>query len=127
MNRWIKICIVALSLNAASAFAATAGMDMSGVPMDKGIQPKTVTHQGNGKVAEVNVARSSVKLSHEAIKSLGWAAMTMSFNVVNVALLQGLKAGDAVTFELSQGSKPGSWVITRITPPSKYASSGAVI
>jgi Cu/Ag efflux protein CusF len=73
-------------------------------------------HQGAGKVVSVNVKALTVRLAHDAIKSLGWQSMTMDFRVANSALLDGIKAGDAVTFELDQGDKPGEWQIIRILP-----------
>jgi Cu(I)/Ag(I) efflux system protein CusF len=119
-----QIVLISLLLSG-NAFADMSGMDMSNMPMHKkmdrsnmheGMKMESATHQGKGKVVEVNLAKSSIKLSHEAIKSLDWPAMTMKFNVANAALLQNIKAGDAVEFELSPGSKTGSWLITRITP-----------
>ncbi len=58
----------------------------------------------------------SLCIAHEAIKSLGWPGMTMNFSVVKASLLEGLKAGAAVAFELSKGDKKGQWQIIRITP-----------
>lgn len=61
-------------------------------------------------------AMQKVKLAHEPIKSLGWPAMTMDFKVTNSALLDGVKAGDAIIFDLEQGGRPGEWDIARIVP-----------
>ena len=108
-----QVWIIGMLLSGA-VLSAAAEQPMAGMKM----QEKTAqaTHQGNGKVVSVDRAKSSIKLAHEAIKSLGWPGMTMDFNVENAALLDGLKAGDAVTFELGQGNKPGKWLIIRITP-----------
>lgn len=70
-------------------------------------------HQGTGKVVAVNRGKSSIKLAHDAIKSLGWPAMTMDFSVAKASLLDGLKAGDAVQFELRQ-AKSKRWEIVKI-------------
>ena len=103
--------LLALGLMSAPAFADNQHTDqaMNGAS-------KQGIHQGKGKVVSVDKAKATVKLAHEPIKSLGWPGMTMDFTVANAALLKGLKAGDAVTFDLGQGSKPGEWPITRITP-----------
>ena len=110
-KKWIWISGMLLS---GTVLPAAAEQPMAGMKM----QEKTAqaSHQGTGKVVAVDRAKSSIKLAHEAIKSLGWPSMTMDFSVANAALLEGIKAGDAVTFELGQGSKPGNWLITRITP-----------
>ena len=76
---------------------------------------KPAVHHGSGKVVAVNADALTVKLEHKPIESLGWPGMTMDFSVANAKLLEGLKAGDAVAFELGQSSKPGRWLITRIT------------
>ena len=96
-----------------AALPASAEQPMAGMEMKK--ETAQVTHQGTGKVVSVDNAKLTVKLAHGAIKSLGWPGMTMDFNVANAALLEGLNAGDAVTFELGKGDKPGKWLITRIT------------
>lgn len=108
-----RIWIIGLLLSGA-AMPALAGQTMAGMEM----QEKTAQagHQGTGKVVSVDKAKLTVKLAHEAIKSLGWSGMTMDFKVANAALLDNLKAGDAVTFELGKGDKKGQWQITRITP-----------
>ena len=77
--------------------------------------PQQVSHQGTGKVVSVDLAKLRVKLAHEPIKSLGWSAMMMDFSVSDASLLDGLKAGDAVRFELRK-LKPDDlvWVIVKI-------------
>lgn len=94
-----------------AALPVFAGQPMGGMEMHE----KTVqaTHQGTGKVVSIDKAKLTVKLAHEAIKSLDWPGMTMDFKVADAALLDGLKVGDAVRFELSQ-SKPMEWVIVKI-------------
>ena len=108
--KWI-FCMLVASLISAPVLAAQEQHDT-----DAQGTAKPGVHQGIGKVVSVNANALSVKLAHEAIKSLGWPGMTMDFNVANAALLEGLKAGDAVTFELGQAGKPGQWLIIRIMP-----------
>lgn len=104
--------ILGLLLSGA-ALPAFAGQPMDGMEM----QEKTVqaSHQSTGKVLSVDKAKLTVTLAHEAIKSLGWPGMKMDFKVADAALLDGLKAGDAVRFELRQ-HKPeeSAWVIVKI-------------
>ncbi|MEO8332540.1 MAG: copper-binding protein [Gallionella sp.] len=108
-----QIWMIALLLSG-TALPALAELPMTGMEMKK--VAAQASHQGAGKVVSVDKSKLTVKLAHEAIKSLGWPGMTMDFNVMNAKLLEGLKAGDLVTFELGQGNKPDEWLIIRITP-----------
>ncbi len=108
----IRIGIIALLL------AGVASLPLAAKPMADIEAQKTtqqVSHQGTGKVVSVDRAKLRVKLAHEPIKSLGWSAMMMDFSVSDASLLDNLKAGDAVRFELRQ-LKPDDlvWVIVKI-------------
>lgn len=97
-------CVVPLPL---------AAQPMAGMEAQKKTAPDS--HQGTGKVVSVDRAKLRIKLAHEPIQSLGWSAMMMDFSVVNASLLDGIKAGDTVRFELRQ-LKPEDlvWVIVKI-------------
>ena len=73
------------------------------------------SHQATGKVVSIDRAKLRIKLAHDPIKSLDWPGMTMDFSVVKASLLDGLKEGDAVQFELWK-SKPEEpvWMIVKI-------------
>ncbi|MEW5944261.1 MAG: copper-binding protein [Pseudomonadota bacterium] len=73
------------------------------------------THRGEGKVNKVEADKNKINLTHGPIKSLGWAGMTMDFQVRDKAVLNGIKPGQQVEFEVvSEG--PGQFYIIRITP-----------
>jgi Cu/Ag efflux protein CusF len=72
-----------------------------------------ISHQGTGKVMAIDHEKLSIKLANDAIKSLGWPPMTMDFSVAKASLLDGLRAGDAVQFELRQ-AKSKKWDIVKI-------------
>lgn len=107
-----QIGIIALLL-AGVAPLPLAAQPMAGMEMQK--KTAQASHQGAGKVVAVDRAKSRIKLAHEPIKSLGWSAMSMDFNVVKTSLLDGLKEGDAIRFELRQ-LKPDdlTWTIVKI-------------
>ena len=86
---------------------------MAGMEAQK--KTEQASHQGTGKVVSVDRAKLRIKLAHEPIKSLGWSAMSMDFNVLKSSLLDGLNEGDAVQFELGK-TKPEElvWVIVKI-------------
>jgi len=98
--------------------AGVAPLSLAAQPMaDMEMQKETeqASHQGTGKVVSVDRAKLRIKLAHEPIKSLGWSAILMDFSVVKASLLDGIKAGDAVRFELGK-TKPEElvWVIVKI-------------
>ncbi|GAB3245169.1 efflux RND transporter periplasmic adaptor subunit [Chitinimonas naiadis] len=72
-------------------------------------------HHGVGKVEALSA--QEVTLSHEAIASVGWGAMTMPFKLAKPALTQGIKVGDRVGFDFVAAD--GGFVIQR------FGQSGA--
>ena len=107
-----RVGIIALLL-AWAAPLPLAAEPMAGMEVHE--ETAQTRHQGFGKVVSVDRAKSRIKLAHEPIKSLGWSSMKMDFIVTDASMLDGLKAGDAVRFELGQ-SHPDDliWVITGI-------------
>ena len=79
--------------------------------------PAAALHRGRGKVNAIDAGTGFIELDHEPIPSMKWQSMTMGFVVENKAELGGLKAGDAVEFEMRPKPNPdGDFVITRIAP-----------
>jgi len=76
---------------------------------------KAQLHQGQGKVNHVDVAGEKVNLTHGPIESLGWPGMTMDFKVKDKAILNGIKHGQKVEFDVVKEG-PGKFFITRIAP-----------
>lgn len=72
-------------------------------------------HQAEGTVDSVDAKTGMVTISHGAVASLKWPAMTMEFKAANDALLKSLKPGSAVAFEFVE-RQPGEWVITGVKP-----------
>ena len=58
-------------------------------------------------------AHATVTIAHDPITSLNWPAMTMDFRATDPALLQPLKPGQKVDFEMIE-EPPGEYVIVRI-------------
>lgn len=74
-------------------------------------------HVGNARINAVDNGAGKIDLSHDPIPSLNWPAMTMGFRVEDKTLLQGLKPGDRINFEMrGEPDKDGDYVITRIQP-----------
>ncbi|MDR2612533.1 MAG: copper-binding protein [Deltaproteobacteria bacterium] len=65
-----------------------------------------------GVVKEIDAAGTAVVLDHEAIPALRWEGMTMRFPVEDPTLLEGLREGDEIRFDLR---------ITGTGPDAAYA------
>ncbi|HET7061337.1 MAG TPA: efflux RND transporter periplasmic adaptor subunit [Nitrosospira sp.] len=80
-------------------------------------------HRGTGRVEAVDWTRATVTINHEPIASLGWPAMNMSFRVSDPSLLNSLKPGQQVDFEIVE-KPPGEYIVTRIRPAQPKESAG---
>ncbi|NEX91255.1 efflux RND transporter periplasmic adaptor subunit [Caulobacter sp. 17J65-9] len=74
--------------------------------------PASALHETVGRIEQVT--SKSVTLSHEAVPTLGWPAMTMSFRLEDPALVRGLKPGDRVRFAFDQPAAGPT--VRRISP-----------
>ena len=107
-----QVLLMALLLTG-TTLSVFAEQPMVGMKMQK--KSEQASHQGTGKVVSVDRAKLRIKLAHEPIKSLDWPGMTMEFSVARAALLDGIKEGDAVQFELGKTKPEDSvWVIVKI-------------
>jgi Cu(I)/Ag(I) efflux system membrane fusion protein len=60
------------------------------------------------------LSNGQITISHEAVSSIGWPAMTMQFKLEPPGLAKGLKVGDRVAFGFEQ--RPDGPVVRRISP-----------
>lgn len=74
-----------------------------------------VTHKGQGTVNKVDTTAGTINLTHGPIKTLGWSGMSMDFKVKDKSILNKIKTGTKVDFEISK-DPDGTFVITRIIP-----------
>jgi len=81
-----------------------------------GTAEQGATHRSRGTIHKLDAAAGRVELEHEPIAALQWPAMTMEFVAEDKGQLAGLKAGDAVEFELRpQPDKDGNYRLSRIS------------
>ncbi|MGV3626247.1 MAG: efflux RND transporter periplasmic adaptor subunit [Betaproteobacteria bacterium] len=74
-------------------------------------------HVGNARINAVDSSAGKIDINHGPIPSMQWPAMTMGFRVEDKTLLQGLKAGDRINFEMrGEPDRDGNYIITRIQP-----------
>lgn len=74
-------------------------------------QPSGEVHSGNGDITELS--SDSASISHGPVESIGWPAMTMTFQVRSPDMVQGLNVGDPVDFQFQQAGD--QYVLTSIT------------
>jgi Cu(I)/Ag(I) efflux system protein CusF len=86
------------------------GMDMSG--MDHSAHAQDAENNAVGVIAEIDTAKGVLTISHEAIKSLGWPAMTMDFVLKDKKLMGKLSKGQKVQFSFVK--QQGKYLITKI-------------
>ncbi|TAM64223.1 MAG: copper-binding protein [Rhodanobacter sp.] len=99
MKKFPMILAFTGTLIAASAFASPQQMDPN-MPGMAGMQhaAKPAEAQGVGVVKAIDTGKGTITLQHQAIKAIGWPAMTRTFRVVSPDLLKGVKVGDKVRF-----------------------------
>jgi Cu/Ag efflux protein CusF len=109
--------------------AAISGFGGTGGSGEKPAQPATAAsapstpktgaasagHRAVGTVTSMDAKTGDVSISHGAVATLKWPAMTMEFKAANDALLKDLKPGSVVAFEFVE-RQPGEWVITGVKP-----------
>ncbi len=82
-------------------------------------------HSGRGRVNAVDAKTGKLDLRHGPIPSLQWPEMSMGFRVEDKKLLQGIKPGDTIDFEIrSEPNKNDEYIITRITPVTPGTAKG---
>ena len=115
--------VLVLSISAGPVGAQTGGMkgmDMKGMDMkdmdkdQKGMAKKSQakTHHAVGVVKSVDADKGAVTVDHEAVSSMNWPAMTMSFKAHDKRMLQPLKPGSKIEFDFVNRGK--DHVITKI-------------
>lgn len=75
---------------APAAGETMAGMDMAGATMAK----------GTGTVTAIDKTAGAVTIDHGPIAEANWPAMEMEFKATPTTLLDNIKVGDKVSFEL---------------------------
>jgi Cu/Ag efflux protein CusF len=107
--------IAALLLVACGERAPVDG-DGSGAGAMPGVQggPQAAAeHSAQGTLNSIDRAAGTVNISHEAVASAGWPAMTMSFKLADPSAVPELAPGQRVEFSFTTD---GGGTVTRIAP-----------
>ncbi|AKU11571.1 hypothetical protein AzCIB_1675 [Azoarcus sp. CIB] len=110
MKKTILASVLATLMLAGSAFAQQKmddmkNMDMKGMDMGKPSAAGTTTHTAVGVVKAMDTAAGTVTFAHEAVKSMNWPAMTMTFGIKDKTLFDRLADGKKVDFEFVKEGK----------------------
>jgi Cu(I)/Ag(I) efflux system protein CusF len=84
------------------------------MPMGKNMSCTNQTAQGTGVVEAVDPAKGTVTIKHQAIVSIHWPAMTMTFKADTPSLLKAVPIGEKVNFTMHPAGKDST--VTAITP-----------
>jgi Cu(I)/Ag(I) efflux system protein CusF len=93
----------------APVVSAAPSSDMAGMDM----APAAKTAKGTGVVTAVDKTAGTITLDHGPIPKAGWPAMTMAFKASPASLLDQVKVGDHVAFDLRL--KDGSGEVTAVS------------
>lgn len=104
--------VIAAALSA-PAFAqdkmdSMKGMNMPAMPAS-GAQ---ATHSATGVVKKIDVKTGAVTFAHEAVPSMNWKPMSMTFQVKDKTLLDKLAVGKKVAFDFVQAAN--GYVVTAV-------------
>jgi Cu(I)/Ag(I) efflux system protein CusF len=103
---YLPILAIVLALGAGYARADDMkGMDSktgSTMDMPMGEKPIGKTHHAVGTVKSVDTGKRTVTISHGAVKTLNWPAMTMTFGVKDNAMLKQFAQGKKVEVDFVQ-------------------------
>jgi len=107
--------VLASLVLAAAAHAQSGGMqgmEMKGMDKMESKKAQSKSHHAVGVVKSVDADKGTVSVDHEAVASMKWPAMTMSFKAKDKKALQALKPGQKIEFDFVEQGK--DHVITKV-------------
>ncbi|MBU0784102.1 MAG: copper-binding protein [Gammaproteobacteria bacterium] len=115
MKNTLKLSAIALALlGAGSVYAANhSGSHNHDHGGAKEAQVTVAAAEmADGEIRKINKTTGKVTLKHGDIKSVGMPPMTMVFGVADKGMLEGLKEGDKVKFDVKQ--EGSNYTVTEI-------------
>ena len=104
----MKKLLIATLLGSALALPAFAAE--SAAPA--GTSAEAAVPMSQGEVRKIDLAAQRITLRHGPIQSVGMPPMTMVFGVREAALLEGVKVGDQVRFQVEK--QRNQYVVTEL-------------
>jgi Cu(I)/Ag(I) efflux system membrane fusion protein len=81
------------------------------LPTQQGGSTSAASHVGHGTLNSIDRDAGTANISHEAVTSAGWPAMTMNFKLADPAAVPELAPGQRVEFSFTTD---GGGTVTRI-------------
>lgn len=97
--------VIALAIGVTACSKPAPEADTSAMPETAAPAAVTGPIVSTGIVVAVDPGAGTVTLNHAPIEAIHWGAMTMEFKA-DPAVLQGVTAGDHVSFELKSATEP---------------------
>ena len=111
----MKRTAILLSTLAIATFGATAFANAEHHPQDEAVAKAAPSQAlSEGTVRKVDKENAKLTIKHGPLENLGMPGMTMIFHVKDPAMLDQVKAGDAIRFRAEQVD--GNLTVTRIEP-----------
>jgi Cu(I)/Ag(I) efflux system protein CusF len=110
MIRPAAVLAVAIALTTGCSAAPEAPAPVATAPAPAAAAPMATEAKrasASGVVTSVDAAAHSIVIAHGPVESLGWPAMTMTFQAPNVDLST-IKAGDNISFEFTSTGMDGT-------------------
>lgn len=104
----MKNLLIASLLGCALAFPAFAAQPAA----PAAASAEVAAPLSQGEVRKIDLAGQKITLRHGPIDSVGMPPMTMVFSVRDAALLEGIKTGDKVRFQVEQ--QGSQFVVTEL-------------
>lgn len=98
MRFCLSLAVLATMLTACNPAPAHKDMAMQA---SSAAAPVVKSGTGTGVVKAVDLKAGTITIAHDPIPSIGWPAMTMTFPVAEPSLLNGVKAGSTVSFDVT--------------------------
>jgi Cu(I)/Ag(I) efflux system membrane fusion protein len=100
----VALALAGLSMNACGQSGDKAAPAQSGAAPNMPTMSKPgdkAEHMAQGTVNAVDAAAGTVNISHGAVASAKWPAMTMSFKLADPSVAKNIKPGDHVDFHFT--------------------------
>ena len=112
MKRTVSLLSILMIFPTIQLPAYSTDMDMPNMDRDSSSSNQPTAIDAVGIVDEIDQAKGVITISHEAIKSLDWPAMTMNFTVKDSKIISQLSKNKKIHFKFIQ--QHGKFVITDV-------------
>lgn len=110
LKNLVMAALVASATLASTGLLAQPAMDIGGMKDQGMAMDMKGMEMSSGEVKKIDTEAQKITLKHGEIKSMDMPGMTMVFRVADAAMLDSVKVGDKVKFNVEK--RDGAMVIT---------------